>query len=187
MKRTLPLFNWILIIVSYIILTACSSTPKPTIATVSLNVQPNINPLPPNAAEKKAPEARPVVIRFYELSSLAAFNSTDFFSVFNDYKTTLESELIASEEFRLVPGQKQKFHRTLNLNTRYVGVVAAFKNLEESQWRASAIVPAKESAPEIYILLDGNKIQLGAKPECGFMCQFQSPKPPPGTLYEVIK
>ncbi|MEQ1778171.1 MAG: type VI secretion system lipoprotein TssJ, partial [Nitrosomonas sp.] len=176
-----------LIIVSYIILTACSSTPKPTIATVSLNVQPNINPLPPNAAEKNAQEARPVVIRFYELSSLAAFNSTDFFSVFNDYKTTLDSELIASEELRVTPGQKQKFTRTLNLNTRYVGVVAAYKNLEESQWRAYAAIPSNEIAPEIYILLDGNKIEIGAKPPGGFMCQFRSPKPPSGTLYEVIE
>ncbi|MBK9663421.1 MAG: type VI secretion system lipoprotein TssJ [Nitrosomonas sp.] len=110
-----------------------------------------------------------------------------FFSVFNDYKTALENELITSEEFRLMPGQKQKFNRTLNIDTRYVGIVAAYKDLEQSQWRASAAVPLKESAPEIYIFLEGNKIQIGAKPACGFFCQFQSPKPPPGTLYEVIE
>lgn len=180
-------FVWIILVIFSLSLTGCSSPPKPPIATVSLNVQPNINPSPPLAAETKTPEARPVVIRLYELSSLAAFNSADFFSVFNDYKTTLENELIASEELRVTPGQKQKFNRTLNLNTRYVGVVAAYKNLEESQWRASAAVPPNEIAPEIYIFLEGNKIQIGAKPPCGFMCQFQSPKPPPRTLYEVIE
>ncbi len=186
MKRTQLLFVWIILAIFGLILASCSSPPKPPIASVSLNVQSNINPLS-SIAEAKVPEARPVVIRFYELSSLAAFNSTDFFSVFNDYKTTLENELIASEELRVTPGQKQKFTRTLNLNTRYVGVVAAYKNLEESQWRASAAIPSNEIAPEVYIFLDGNKIEIGAKPPCGFMCQFRSPKPPPGTLYEVIE
>lgn len=180
-------FIWCILAIFSLILAGCSSPPKPPIAMVSLNVQPNINPSPPITAETKTSEARPVVIRLYELSSLAAFNSTDFFSVFNDYKTILESELIASEELRVTPGQKHKFTRTLNLNTRYVGVVAAYKNLEESQWRASAAIPSNEIAPEIYIFLDGNKIQIGAKPPCGFMCQFRSPKPPPGTLYEVIE
>ena len=187
MERAPLLFIWITLVVSCLILTGCASTPKPPIAVVSLNVQPNINPYTTTPAETKALEARPVVVRFYELTSLSVFSSADFFSVFNDYKTTLESELITSEEFRLMPGQKQKFNRTLNIDTRYVGVVAAYKDLEQSQWRASAAVPLKESTPEIYIFLEGNKIQIGAKPACGFFCQFQSPKPPPGTLYEVIE
>ncbi|HQU97579.1 MAG TPA: type VI secretion system lipoprotein TssJ [Nitrosomonas sp.] len=169
----------------FLLLISCSSTPKPPIATVSLNVQPNINPLSTTTDETKALEARPVVIRLYELTSLSTFNSADFFSLSNDYKNALANELITSEEFRLIPGQKQKFNRTLNIDTRFVGVVAAYKNLEQSQWRDSAIISPKESAPEIYIFLEGNKIQIGVKPECGFFCQ--SPKAPPGTLYEVIE
>lgn len=187
MERVPLLFIWMTFAASCLLLTGCSSPPKPPVAVVSLNVQPNINPYTTTAAETKAPEARPVVIRFYELTSLAAFSSADFFSIFNDYKATLENELKTSEEFRLTPGHKQKFNRTLNIDTRYVGVVAAYKDLEQSQWRASAAIPPKEEAPEIYIFLEGNKIQIGAKPECGFFCQFLSPKPPPGTLYEVIE
>lgn len=185
MKRGQLLLIWIIFVISGLILIGCSSPPKPPIARVSLNVQPNINPLSP-ATETKITEARPVVIRLYELSSPAAFDSADFFSIFNDYKTILENELIASEELRVTPGQKLKFNRTLNLNTRYVGVVAAYKNPEESQWRASTAIPLNEIAPEIYIFLEENRIQIGAKPPCGFICQFQSSKPPPGTLYEVI-
>lgn len=167
-----------------LILTGCSSPPKPPIAQVSLNVQSNINLY--SAAEMKESEARPVVIRLYELTSLATFNSADFFSIFNEYKTALANELLNSEEFRLIPGQKQKFNRTLHLDTQYVGVVAAFRDLEHSQWRAATAIPVKEQSPEIYIFLEGNKVLVGAKPECGFFCQFQSPKPQPGTLYEVI-
>ena len=183
-SQFLKIFTFLLLC---LLLIGCSSTPKPPIATVSLNVQSNINSFSTITDKTKALEARPVVVRFYELTSLSVFSSADFFSVFNDYKTTLESELITSEEFRLMPGQKQKFNRTLHLDTRYVGVVAAFRDLEHSQWRASTAIPVKEQSPEIYIFLEGNKVLVGAKPECGFFCQFQSPKAQPGTLYEVIE
>lgn len=171
-------------IISLFILTGCTSTPKPPIAQISLNVQPNINSYAINQTEA---EARPVVIRLYELTSLSAFNSSDFFSVFNEHKTLLEGELVHSEEFRLIPGKKQKFNRPLHLNTRYVGVVAAFRDLEHSQWRAATAIPAKESAPEIYILLEGNKVMIGAKEACGFFCGLWAPKPPAGSLYEPIE
>lgn len=135
----------------------------------------------------KEPEARPVVIRLYELTSLDAFKSKDFISVFYDYKTALEGVLLNSEEFSLAPGTKQKFNRPLHMDTRYVGVVAAFKDIEHSEWSATTTIPSKESAPEIYIFLDRNKILVGAKRECAFFCQLSSPKPPAGTLYEAIE
>ena len=171
-------------IMALLFLVGCASTPKPPVAQISLNVQPTINPFTDGAIE---PKARPVVIRVYELSSLAAFNTTDFFSVFNNYKDVLDTELLNSEEFQLSPGDKLKFNRELDFDTRYVGVVAAFRDLEHAQWRSTAVVPPKEKAPEIYILLEKNKVMIGAKPACGFFCRFWSPSPPIGSLYEIIE
>ncbi len=168
----------------FLFLGGCSSTPKPPIAQISLNIQNDINPFLVNA---KTPEARPVVIRLYELTSLAAFNSTDFLSIFNDYHSALGNELLSSEEFRLVPGMRQKFNRPLNINTRYVGIVAAFRELERAQWKAFTAIPIKEKNPEIYIFLKENEIMIGAKKSCGFFCQMWTPRPTPGTLYEVIE
>lgn len=166
-----------------LLLTGCASAPKPTIAQISLNAQTNINPS--FVSETKEGDARPIVVRFYELTTPVTFNSADFFSVFNEYKSTLDNELLNSEEFRLIPGHKQKFKRTLHLDTRHVGVVAAFRDIEQAQWRASTAIPVKEKNPEIYIFLEGNKILIGAKPHCGFFCK--SEPAPPGTLYEVIE
>jgi predicted component of type VI protein secretion system len=82
---------------------------------------------------------------------------------------------------------RQKFNRPLNLDTRYVGVVAAFRDLENAQWKAFTAVPVKEKEPEIYIFLKKNQILIGAKEPCGFFCSMWTPKPEPGTLYEVIE
>ena len=174
----LPLFLFL------VFLTGCSSTPKPPIARISLNVQDDINSF---LTDTSIPEARPVVIRLYELTSLAAFNSTDFLSVFNDYQSALGNELLFSEELRLIPGMRKKFNRPLNLDTRYVGVVAAFRDLEHAQWKAFTAIPGEEKKPEIYIFLKENRILIGAKSPCGFFCQMWTPKPEPGTLYEVIE
>lgn len=182
--KLLPLLTCAASILLFLAFTGCSSTPKPPVAQISLNVQKDINPFSANA---EMPEARPVVIRLYELTSLAAFNSNDFLSIFNDYRSALGNELLFSEEFRLVPGMRQKFNRPLNLETRYVGVVAAFRDLEHAQWKAFTAVPVNEKKPDIYIFLKENEIMIGAKNPCGFFCQMWSPKPEPGTLYEVIE
>lgn len=176
---------WVTFAMLLLLLAGCSSTPKPPIATMSLNVQQNINQY---STESTKPDARPVVIRVFELNSLAAFNTADFFSLFNNYSETLGTELLNnSEEFQLSPGKKLKFNRTLNFDTRYIGVVSAFRDLEHAQWRAATAVPQNEKAPEIYVLLDGNKVMIGAKPACGFFCQLWSPKAPAGSLYEIIE
>jgi len=70
------------LIITFLLLAGCAGAPKPPIATMSLNVQPNINQY---TDEISTPEARPVVIRVFELNSLAAFNTADFFSIFNSY------------------------------------------------------------------------------------------------------
>lgn len=167
-----------------LVLMGCSSTPKPSIAQISLNVQKNINLFP---VEPSVLEARPVVIRLYELRSLAAFNSTDFLSVFNDYNSVLGNELLYSEEFRLVPGMRYKFNKPLNFDTRHIGVVAAFRDVENAQWRAFTPIPPNEKTPEIYILVKENTITIGAKSPCGFFCRMRTPRPPAGTLYEIIE
>lgn len=175
---------WITSIISFFILTGCTSVPKPPIARISLNVQSNINAY---SSDKTESGARPVVIRLYELTSPGPFNSlVDFSSVFYDYKTALEGKLLNSEEFILIPGERKKINWPMHLNTRFVAVVAAFKHLDHSVWYATTPIPENESTPEIYILLKGNNVLIGAKKECGFFCKLTTPKPPVGSLYEVI-
>ncbi|MBV6388441.1 MAG: hypothetical protein JNIBNLAF_00033 [Nitrosomonas europaea] len=162
----------------------CNSTPKPPVARISLNVQPTINPYTDGISR---PEPRPVIIRIYELKSQTAFSTADYHSLTSRYKEILDSDLLNSEEFQLFPGKKLKFDRPLHPDTRFVGVVSAFRDLEHSQWRAMTALPPEENNPEIYVLLESNQVSIGAKPACSFFCQLWSPDPPAGSLYEVIE
>ena len=142
-------------IIIFLWVAGCASTPKPTVVQVLLDVQPNVNP-------DSRGRSSPVIMRLYEIKSLAAFNTADFFSIFDRDKETLGAELLAREEFQLRPGEKRQFNKQLQPETRYVGVIAAFRDLERSQWRtAVAVTPNKTSG--VLIQLDAKKITMSPR------------------------
>jgi type VI secretion system protein VasD len=157
---------------SLLFLAACASTPKPTIVRVALQAQQNVNP-------DLNGRASPVVVKFYELKSVTAFNAADFFSIFDSEQKTLGAELVGSEVFQLRPGEKLELDRPLNADTRYLAATAAFRDLEHSQWRATLALPPKAKLSRVLVRLDGNKILMGAERECSFPCGITSKKPPP--------
>jgi type VI secretion system protein VasD len=139
---------------------ACASPPKPppppppTIVQASVEALANVNP---DARGRPSP----VVVKFYELKSLAVFDSADFFSLFERDREILGAELVAREEFQLVPGDRRTFERTLQPDTRYLGVVAAFRDLERSVWRAAVPVTPHKTVP-LAIQLDAHKVVMGS-------------------------
>ena len=180
MKVALPVF-WITSLATFFLLTACASTPKPTIVKVSLHTEQSVNP-------DAQGRASPVVVKFYELKSVAAFNAADFFSIFESDQKTLGAELLNVEVFQLRPGERLEFDRPLLADTRYLAAVAAFRDLEHSQWRATLAMPPKEKIATVLIQVDANRILIGAEQECGLLCGVTSKKPDPlGSTLEIKK
>ncbi len=155
-------------IITLLFITGCASTPKPTTVKISLYAQPDVNP-------DIRGRASPVVLKFYELKSLAAFDAADFFSIFDSEQKTLGTELLNSEVFQLRPGERLKFDRPLQPEARYIAVVAAFRDLERSQWRASAAIPEKKKLSRILIQADAEKITIRAERRCFLWCS-ESPQ-----------
>src|SRR5688572_5927801 len=104
----------------------------------------------------------PVVVRVYELKSLAAFNSADFFSLFKKESETLGAELVGREEYDLKPAETRPYRRQLQPDTKFIGVIAAFRDLENSRWRQISAVPTKK-AVTITIGLDARAVSLAMK------------------------
>jgi type VI secretion system protein VasD len=126
--------------------------PKPAIVVGTVQVDPSVNP---DANGRPSP----VVVRFYELKAIAVFRSSDFFSVFDREQQTLGTEMVAREEFRLEPGDKRTFKRTLQGDTKFLGVVAAYRDLDHSQWRAMINVIPEATQPAV-IRVEANKISI---------------------------
>jgi type VI secretion system protein VasD len=127
-------FNLLAMLLLATLLAACGAAPpKPTIVQGSVEAGADINP-------DRRNRASPVTVRIYELKTIAVFERADFFSVWDGEAETLGGDLLGRDEIQLVPGERRQFERTLQPDTRHVAVVAAFRDLERAQWRASTVV-----------------------------------------------
>jgi type VI secretion system protein VasD len=85
----------------------------------------------------------PVVLRVYQLKSNAVFSRSEFFTLFDDEQKVLGSELISRDEFLLTPAENRNLEITLNDDTRFVGAIAAFRDIRHAEWRVLAKTPLR--------------------------------------------
>ncbi|MFZ0153462.1 type VI secretion system lipoprotein TssJ [Pseudomonas sp.] len=77
----------------------------------------------------------PVVVRLIELKHPVAFENADFFSLYERAKESLAPDMVTSEELELRPGETVELKLSVEEGSRYVGVLAAYRDLSQSQWR----------------------------------------------------
>lgn len=77
----------------------------------------------------------PIVVRLLELKHSVAFENADFFSLYSRAKESLATDLVVSEEWELKPGEQLVLNLSVQDASRYVAVVAAYRDLRESRWR----------------------------------------------------
>jgi len=102
--------------------------PSPTRLEVSIEASPNLNP---NAEGRPSP----IVLRFYELSSADVFESSDFFTLYDTEMATLGKFIVFRDEMNINPGQLKKFKREAKPESRFIGVIAAYRDLDNARWR----------------------------------------------------
>ncbi|WP_079203938.1 type VI secretion system lipoprotein TssJ [Pseudomonas sp. CC6-YY-74] len=84
----------------------------------------------------------PIVLRLIELKHPVAFESADFFSLYQRPKEALAPDMVTLEELELRPGEQRELKLFVQPGSRYVGVLAAYRDLPESNWRF--VIPLQE-------------------------------------------
>jgi type VI secretion system protein VasD len=80
-------------------------------------------------------------MRVYQLKSETAFVNSTFGNLFEDERKALGADLIAGDEYQLVPGERRTVELAPPSGMRYVGAVAAFHDVRNSIWRAVLPIP----------------------------------------------
>lgn len=80
-------------------------------------------------------QASPVVITVFQLKAPAVFQQANFFALYNNPTGTLGADLFDKRDIEIRPEQKQKLNIMLSPMTNYIGVLAAFRDPDKSQWR----------------------------------------------------
>lgn len=77
----------------------------------------------------------PIVLRLLELKNPALFETVDFFSLYSQAKVLLAPDFVVGEELELRPGERLELKLNVQDGSRYVGVLAAYRDLPETKWR----------------------------------------------------
>lgn len=129
--------RWIAIAMTTLALAACaSSAPKPTKARMTVVAQADVNP---DAGGRPSP----VVLRVYQLQQDAKFANADFFALFDDEQAALGADLLARDEITLAPGERKELQVDVKGEAKFLGAVAAYRDIRNSQWRVVKPAPKK--------------------------------------------
>lgn len=86
----------------------------------------------------------PIVVRLFELKHPVAFENADFFSLYERAKESLAPDMVATEELELRPGETVELKLSVEEGSRYVGVLAAYRDLPDTKWRYTLQVTPME-------------------------------------------
>jgi len=99
------------------------------------------------AAERVNPSVSgrpsPIAVRLFELTKETKFSTAGYFELMaEDGKAALGEELLTSEEFILLPGEVRVIRKRAASDSRFLGIVAGYRDLSGSTWRALEPLPA---------------------------------------------
>jgi type VI secretion system protein VasD len=109
-------------------------TPDPTLLNLQVTTTPDTNP---DARRRPSP----LVLRVYELSGHALFDTADFLALFERDREVLGTEMLGKEEWVMAPGSVRVLDRKLAPEVRHLGFMAGYRDLERARWRL--VVPVK--------------------------------------------
>ena len=112
------------------------------------NVNPDINGRP-----------SPILLRFFELKSTAAFNNADFFTLYDQSVGELGPDYVGHFDVEMKPGDTVEMPREFLADTRFLGVMAAYRDINNSVWRRIVDIEV-DSNSDLLITLDSNEIKI---------------------------
>ncbi|MGD2061997.1 MAG: type VI secretion system lipoprotein TssJ [Nitrospirota bacterium] len=133
--------------------TACGH--KPPVLTINLRGDAVLNPDPGGAS-------LPVVVYLYQLKRRDKFEQADFRALWKSPGDALGGDLVESQEITLRPGEAREIQIRRNLDTRFLGVVALFREPEGDRWRRVLPLDEKKRKQAVRLSLRGSQVEMDA-------------------------
>lgn len=136
MKKNIRGFNRItqcfFVALVTLLVMACSSKPQPAQVdklVVELTTAKDINPNDKGVAN-------PLRISVYTLKNKDEFKSSDFFTITEEGTPSLKEQMEKVYDGIMLPNETKKIELTLNSEITAIGVVAAYREIEQAEWNA---------------------------------------------------
>ena len=149
-------FRSILYLFFVFLLVSCTSQSQLKLIIKSANfLNPNINNKP-----------SPLILTIYQLSSNSAFSNSSFSMIDNCSLKLLGNSLIDKIEYEITPNTTDIKHIHLTNKTRFLGIVAGYHNLRNSNWKKTIPIPSKCKYHVLNISLDTYGVEISKLDSC---------------------
>jgi type VI secretion system protein VasD len=95
---------------------------------ITLSASNDVNPDPLG-------RAAPVIVKIYELSARTTFDYIDFDAAYSNAAVVLSDQLLSSREQVVLPRQSTSLRIELHENTEFIGIVAAYRDIDRAKWK----------------------------------------------------
>ncbi|WP_150304256.1 type VI secretion system lipoprotein TssJ [Pseudomonas saliphila] len=130
----MPRLATLALISALALLGGCSGLTKIDLSLESSNkLNPDLNGRP-----------SPVVLHLIELKHPVAFENADFFSIYQHPRETLTPDFIRLEELEMRPGERRSVKFSVAEDSRYLGILAAYRDLSGGEWQTVIPLRAKK-------------------------------------------
>lgn len=123
--------------ITFLLIAGCASKPPEDVTVKgSLQAADNVNP-------DSDGRPSPLVVKIFQLKGKDKFEQADFFPLFDSAEETLGADMLAVEEFMLTPGEYRSYEGDFDPTTRFVGVIAGFRDIHQAEWKSIVEMPEK--------------------------------------------
>lgn len=160
-RRTLRSWLLLAMALSIALLTGCAASTPPTPPEMVLNVEvaasDGINPDPTGRPS-------PLAISIFQLKSPDAFLKADFLGISDESGLASGGDFISREDMTLRPGETRTLSVKLDDAAMRLGVIAQFRDIEISTWRAEAPIirpmaePSEKAVVGMRIVIDTTEV-----------------------------
>lgn len=88
-------------------------------------------------------EYKPVNIKVYYLKSDTAFSQAGFAELYKYTDKVLGDSILHISSHQLLPGQSIELEEEVPMGLKYIGVVAAFRHIQDATWKDIKPIPEK--------------------------------------------
>jgi type VI secretion system protein VasD len=85
----------------------------------------------------------PLQVKIFQLGAKDKFEAADYFALADAPEATLGADMLGVQAMMLTPGEHRPYEGEFDPGTRYIGVIAGYREIHQAQWRAVVEMPER--------------------------------------------
>ena len=85
----------------------------------------------------------PLQIKIFQLGAKDKFEAADYFALSDASEATLGADMLGVQAMMLTPGDHRPYEGEFDPATKFIGVIAGYRDIHQAEWRAIVEMPEK--------------------------------------------